>query len=268
MKHKSMNIRRTAVILMAFAFAMTAKATFVKVHVEESGTLEEVLNRSGIHPDQIDSLSVSGFIDGDDIRLIEWLSGSSLTANEPCRDTGEGILEYLDLSDAKIMYGGMAYMSDCPVFLPGWIEELSTPYARKAEIGLFMFCGCRQLKEILLPKSTSAIRERSFTSCTGLRAMTVYSPDPLTCGVSEDIRHDCIVYVPDGCKYKYQQSDSWNGFKDIREMNERTEIVGVSTDRKSGANYLYNLSGQKVGYSSRPTAKGVYFVNSRKYLIK
>ena len=91
MKHKSMNILRTSVILMAFAFAMTAKATFVKVHVEESGTLEEVLNRSGIHPDQIDSLSVSGFIDGDDIRLIEWLSGSSLTANEPCRDTGEGI---------------------------------------------------------------------------------------------------------------------------------------------------------------------------------
>ena len=100
----------------------------------------------------IRSLTISGQINGTDIRLIRKM-------------LKEGKLEELDLRDAKIVSGGDSY------------DVYSLSKTSENAIGKSMFYDCRNLKKIVLPSTIQQIEGYAFFECNGLKQIEL----PETC---------------------------------------------------------------------------------------
>jgi hypothetical protein len=113
------------------------------------------------------------------------------------------------------------------------------------ELGSRLFSGCSNLINVTIPATVSLIREEAFKDCINLTSITlpssiknmqknafmncmklksifVYSLEPIVLSKSEDVfmnvnTSNCVLYVPDGSKKKYQEADQWNEFANIIE---------------------------------------------------
>ena len=94
----------------------------------------------------INSLSVSGAVNGSDIKLIRNLLIF-------------GSLETLDLENAMIVEGGEPYEDN-------YVTENNV-------IGEYMFYRCDNLKTVLLPSNLIAIRDYAFSSCKKLESIII-----------------------------------------------------------------------------------------------
>lgn len=92
----------------------------------------------------IKRLTISGQINGTDVRLIRKM-------------LIEGILEELNLCDARIVSGGDSY------------DFYGLSKTSEDAIGESMFYDCRNLKKIILPSSTQRIEGYAFFCCSGLK---------------------------------------------------------------------------------------------------
>ena len=82
------------------------------------------------------------------------------------------------------------------------------------------FVGCGSLTSITIPKSVKKISERAFQNCSKLKQVHSYIEEPFTIdsSVFDGIPDDATLYVPAGCKAKYEATEGWNKFKNIVEM--------------------------------------------------
>lgn len=82
------------------------------------------------------------------------------------------------------------------------------------------FVGCGSLTSITIPKSVKKISERAFQNCSKLKQVHSYIEEPFTIdsSVFDGISDDATLYVPAGCKAKYEATEGWNLFKNIVEM--------------------------------------------------
>lgn len=92
----------------------------------------------------ITSLTITGAVNGSDIKQIREL-------------TSTGSLMYLDLHDAHIVEGGVAYYKEY--------------YTQNNIIGEYMFSKCNLLKEIKLPSNITAIGDDAFYYCDRLESL-------------------------------------------------------------------------------------------------
>ncbi|GEM_PF-6238690 len=84
-------------------------------------------------------------------------------------------------------------------------------------IGATAFYRCSALRSITIPRATSHIGDGSFDGCSSLKEFHVKHTTPPTFGYLGIAYNDCILYVPDGSKAKYEQQEPWNRFKGILE---------------------------------------------------
>ncbi|WP_308276095.1 leucine-rich repeat domain-containing protein [Prevotella sp.] len=133
----------------------------VIINLEEPGTLPQKISNS--EKNLITNLKINGRINGTDLGFIREMAGQSINGE----DVTDGKLSILDLSEAKIVWGGKAYYNfrNSEVY---YVEN-------ENEIGNNVFSFCSGLKSITLPNNITSIGKAAFWGCSGLTNLTIPS---------------------------------------------------------------------------------------------
>ena len=152
----------------------------ITIKLDEAGTLPNKIGSTKKY--QITNLKIIGEINGTDWCFIREMAGCDYN----CEKTG-GKLSMLDLSDAKIVKGGLPYIkynggvytsndklgyaafSDC-----SGLTSLTIP-SSVTSIGEYAFHGCSGLTSLTIPSSVTSIGESAFYGCSGLTSLTIPS---------------------------------------------------------------------------------------------
>lgn len=145
------------------------------IHVATAGTLSNLISKNEMY--YIEELTLSGELNGTDIRFIRNMSGIDYDSKYHSIYTGPfhyfnistpGILKILDISDTKIVGGGDWYYAE--THDGGDIEnEYGTG---NNIISTYMFYGCK-LTSIRIPNSVTSIYDDAFSSCISLTSLTI-----------------------------------------------------------------------------------------------
>lgn len=140
----------------------------------QAGSLSEAIDEK--EKFQFEELSISGPLNGTDMRVIREMLGRDLQGNETY-----GKLASLNLSDAKILEGGLSYNFN--------------NYTTTDKITYGLFADCSRLKELYLPNEITIVEENAFKNCTSLHTIhipinthKVYSSEG--CGELTDLKVD------------------------------------------------------------------------------
>lgn len=202
------------------------------VQLSSAGTLSNHISDSEKYT--IEKLKIVGEINGDDIKLLRDMAGS----NYRCFHT-DGILEDLDLSEARIVAGGDRYIDADTlrvysqnedgtwIIIANWVnlngyrytlttsdeipsysffacklKRISYPMSLKS-IGDGAFSECRYLESISIPKTVDVIKGNPFIRCCSLQAISVDGNN-----ISYDSRDNCYALIETktnklikGCRY-------------------------------------------------------------------
>ena len=153
------------------------------------------------------------------------------------------------------------------------------------EIAAGTFEDMTTIETVIIPSTVEKIGVNAFAGCTGLTKLVIHIEvpidfigasargmnsttgddfDPVFSGVDKDV---CVLYVPYGCKEKYEVAPVWCTFKNIVEMDPQgiSEVVfkaGTSSN-------VYTLSGMKVSVTAQKNLPaGIYVVNGKKVMVK
>ena len=237
--------------------------TQVTIKLDEAGTLPSKISAS--EKNLITNLKIVGKINGTDLKFIREMAGRDFN-----REKTDGKLSILDLSEAKIVAGGDAYVSywgsgqntnndklgDYVFYGCSGLTSLTIP-SGVTEIGESAFSGCSGLTSLTILSSVTSIGRAAFDSCSGLTSIYVY-PENLP-ELGTDIftgcdAKNCTVYVPTGTYNAYFWS-SFGYFDNIVEFDATgIDKVAISTNAKEVSRYAAN--GQRL---SAP-AKGLNIV--------
>ena len=227
------------------------------------------LNKAGTLPDRISesekylitNLKIVGEVNGTDWLFIREMAGSDL-----CGDKTDGKLSILDLSDAKIVGGGLLYflseytsndkLGDYAFYGCSGLTSLTIP-SSVTSIGGSAFAGCSGLTSLTIPSCVTSIGGGAFYGCSGLTSIYVYTKKLPELGYNVfngcDAKN-CTVYVPKGT-YDAYKSSGFGYFENIVEFDATgIDKVTTSTDAKEVSRYSVN--GQRL---SAP-AKGLNIV--------
>ena len=132
------------------------------INVTTAGTLSDFISEDEKY--QIEELTLTGKLNGDDIYLIRDMAGINMDKIEGFYYLGEecitdGKLRVLDLSGAKIVEGGREYYID----KMGSVSFSDPAYTKNDEISAYMFAYCHTLEELTLPSSATVISPFIFS---------------------------------------------------------------------------------------------------------
>ena len=187
------------------------------VTLAEAGTMKQLLGDDYLN---ITSLKVVGPINGDDVLCLRQMLGGNIDGGK----TGKGELTTLDLSNASIVKGGGWYYRDL---------YSHKYYTSNDEMGMYMFNGCPNLKEMVLPDGVTSISPFAFQDCSALTSVTI--GDGVTY-IGDDAFRYCsaaltTVYIKDlsaWCRITFASASSTPmcyGAKLYLDNKEITELV-------------------------------------------
>ena len=255
----------------------------ITIKLDKAGTLPDRISESKKY--LITNLKIVGEVNGTDWLFIREMAGSDFRG-----DKTDGKLSILDLSDAKIVGGGLLYFfnvytsyndklgdyafSGCSgltsLTIPSsvtWIDwsafsgcssltSLTIP-SSVTSIGGSAFSGCSGLTSLTIPSSVTSIGNYAFEGCSGLTSIYVYlekTPKLGTDIFSGCDAKNCKVYVPTGTYDDYWLSE-FGYFENIVEF-DATGIDKVTTSTDAQEVSRYSVNGQRL---SAP-AKGLNIV--------
>ena len=132
--------------------------TQVTIKLDEAGTLPYKISAN--EKNLITNLKIVGKINGTDLKFIREMAGRDFYMKKT-----DGKLSILDLSDAKIVEGGFAYI---------WYYG-NNMYTSNDKLGNYVFYDCSGLTSLTLPSSVTSIGWYAFYGCSGLTSLTLPS---------------------------------------------------------------------------------------------
>ena len=158
---------------------MVTQQTTIKL--DKAGTLPDRIGESQKY--LITNLKIVGEVNGTDLKFIREMAGCDYNTERT-----DGKLSILDLSDAKIVEGGSAYISyndydrhtsndkldDYVFYGCSGLTSLSIP-SSVTEIGDYAFYGSSGLTSLTIPSSVTAIGRCAFWGCSGLTNLAIPS---------------------------------------------------------------------------------------------
>ena len=104
------------------------------------------------------------------------------------------------------------------------------------------FQGCESLTSITIPGSVATIVHGAFTGCDNLTSITVLRKEPAAIETANAFsNYDATLYVPYGCKSKYEEADYWKDFKEIVEIDFiKGDVNGDDNVTMADANMVVN----------------------------
>ncbi|WP_418236448.1 leucine-rich repeat domain-containing protein [Coprobacter fastidiosus] len=142
----------------------------VVIEVQTAGSLSSLIEES--QKNQITDLTVTGNLDGTDIRFIREMAGRDSDGKET-----EGILATLNLAGATIVSGGDYYYKE-------YFEYKTSDN----EIGENMFINCN-LSSIVMPDNITVIGTGAFKGCVNLVSVSI--PEKVT-NIKSSAFYGCI----------------------------------------------------------------------------
>ncbi len=129
----------------------------VEKHVATAGTLSNLIDEADKY--QITGLTLTGYLNGDDILYIREMAGSGIQGQPT-----EGNLQILDISGASIVAGGGMYLDN---------PDVGQMYTNNNELGAVMFGLCRKLEKITLPSNLTSGGFVTFLMCNNLEEIII-----------------------------------------------------------------------------------------------
>ena len=244
-------------LLPLVASAQTSRT----IHVAMAGTLSDYISEEEKY--QIDELTLTGELNGTDIYLIRQMAGIDYSVKENHYNGGvsyygtDGMLKSLDISNARIIQGGNAYMATDDTFgHGGTITEIDWCYYYTKDdcISTLMFYRTR-LETIILPNTITSIGGAAFNESGKLTSIKIpKSVKSIDISTSWIIPNSCLfsgctsltsIEVDDGNTIY----DSRDGCNAIISTNDNTIIAGCKNTKIPnsvtgiGAFAFYDCSG-------------------------
>ena len=119
----------------------------ITLTLDKAGTLPDKISAN--EKNLITNLKIVGKINGTDLKFIREMAGCDVN-----REKTDGKLSILDLSDAKIVAGGDAY-----------IRYNGNRYTSNDELADYVFYECSGLTSLTLPSSVTSIGGGTFYGC-------------------------------------------------------------------------------------------------------
>ena len=211
----------------------------ITLKLDEAGTLPNMISYD--QKNLITNLKIVGKINGTDLKFIREMAGRDFNGEKT-----DGKLSILDLSEAKIVAGGDAY-----------VRYRDNKYTSNDKLGDYVFYDCSGLTSLTIPSSVTAIGSQAFNACSELTSIYVYMEKLPETGSNLFLGCDaknCTVYVPKGTYDDYKASE-FGYFEKIVEFDAAgIDKVTTSADAKEVSRYSAN--GQRL---SAP-AKGLNIV--------
>ena len=131
--------------------------TQVTIKLDEAGTLPYKISAN--EKNLITNLKIVGKINGTDLKFIREMAGRDFNGEKT-----DGKLSILDLSEAKIVAGGDAYVR--------YDEDY---YTSNDKLGDWAFEDCSGLTSLTIPSGVTSIGIGAFGDCSGLTSLTIPS---------------------------------------------------------------------------------------------
>lgn len=151
-----------------------------KIHIEEAGSLSQYIGE--YEKNAISSLTVSGNLNGDDIRFLREMAGIDYSGKAT-----DGQLKHLDMSNAHIVSGGGIYYytesrnyhTQTDIFGEFFFAEsnlvsIKLPQDIK-QIEVAAMTKCRKLTNVIIPSSVEIINGNAFSNCSQLSEISIPS---------------------------------------------------------------------------------------------
>ena len=202
--------------------------TQVTIKLDEAGTLPNKIAVS--RKNLITNLKIVGKINGTDLKFIREMAGRDFNMEKT-----DGKLSILDLSEAKIVAGGSAYVS----------YYGDTKYTSNDELGYYVFEGCSGLTSLTIPSSVTEIGNWAFFGCSGLTSLTI--PSGVT-SIGDSAFSGCSgltsLTIPSGVtSIGYYAFDGCSRLTSLTIPSSVTEIGGYAFSGCSGLTSLTIPSG-------------------------
>ena len=163
-------MNKKILLLLMLLPLVTSAQTSRTIHVATAGTLSDYISEDEKY--QIEELTLSGELNGTDIRFIRNMSGIDyeeryMDVSDPYGDINTaGKLKTLDISNVKIVGGEVYYC--CTTGTARYKCYSSVDDV----ISTYMFRGCK-LTSIIIPNSVTSISYEAFAWCSGLTSVTI-----------------------------------------------------------------------------------------------
>ena len=131
--------------------------TQVTIKLDEAGTLPYKISAN--EKNLITNLKIVGKINGTDLKFIREMAGRDFNGEKT-----DGKLSILDLSEAKIVAGGDAY-----------VRFSDNYYTSNDKLGDWAFYGCSGLTSLNIPSGVTSIGDKAFKGCSRLTSLTIPS---------------------------------------------------------------------------------------------
>ena len=200
----------------------------ITLKLDEAGTLPNKIAVS--RKNLITNLKIVGKINGTDLKFIREMAGRDFNMEKT-----DGKLSILDLSEAKIVAGGSAYVS----------YYGDTKYTSNDELGYYVFEGCSGLTSLTIPSSVTEIGNWAFFGCSGLTSLTI--PSGVT-SIGDSAFSGCSgltsLTIPSGVtSIGYYAFDGCSRLTSLTIPSSVTEIGGYAFSGCSGLTSLTIPSG-------------------------
>ena len=129
----------------------------ITLKLDEAGTLPDKISAN--EKNLITNLKIVGKVNGTDWNYIREMAGRDYKGEKT-----DGKLSILDLSEAKIVAGGDAY-----------VRFSENYYTSNDKLGDYAFYGCSGLTSLTIPSSVTSIGTAAFYGCWKLTSLTIPS---------------------------------------------------------------------------------------------